>query len=265
MKRGAKVFGVGLGLWFAGLGAMGVVFGGCSSDVEQVENPYETREGFCNAWARAACNEKVLASCGNPEGGEGCRAKQAAGCLSLVGETYTEARAEGCMEAIEKAYSDAKLTLAEVQLLALDTSPCDRLFKGNRNKGQSCSSDQDCDTVEDFRCIGGEEPTCQVPVEVAGGGRCSGKDAVCAEGFYCNGQNCVARVPLGQPCLTEPCEEALTCHAGTCSQRAADFVECTEAESCASGLCDIPSGSSTGICVPRLELGMTSQTCVGLR
>ncbi|MBX3182860.1 MAG: hypothetical protein KIT72_18295 [Polyangiaceae bacterium] len=261
-KPGAKDFfgGVlGVGLF---IGA--VALGACSSSTEDPENPYETREGFCGAWAKAACNEKVLSSCGNPDGKEGCRANQEATCLGLVGETYVDEHAEGCIEAVEKAYSDAKLTLAEVKLLALATAPCDRLFKGARNKGQSCASHQDCDTLKGFRCIG-EQSTCQVPVEVAGGGRCSAADAQCAAGFYCNGQNCVARVPLNQACLSEPCEEALICHAGTCSPRTADFASCTEHEQCASGLCDIPAGSTSGICVPRLDLGITSQTCAGLR
>ncbi len=261
-KPGAKdFFGGVLG---AGLFIGAVALGACSSSTEEPDFPYETREGFCGAWAKAACNEKVLSSCGNPDGAESCRAKQSASCLAQVGETYADEHAEGCIKAVEKAYSDAKLSLAEVQLLALATAPCDRLFKGPRNKDQSCTSTQDCDTLSGFRCIG-EQPTCQIPVEVAGGGRCAAADTVCAAGLYCNGQNCVARVPLGQACLSEPCEESLICHAGTCSRLADDFTECTGPAQCASGLCDVPAGSSVGICVPLLDLGITSQTCAGLR
>ena len=135
---------------------------------------------------------------------------------------------------------------------------------GPQSEGQSCDGDADCDTVGGYRCFG-ESPTCQIPTEVSGGGKCSDPAAVCATGFYCDGTNCLQAIGEGQSCVDEPCTEDLICLAGTCTAKTANFQDCTANAECQSGLCDIPKGASSGLCVTSFDLGVTSNTCTTLR
>ena len=100
---------------------------------------------------------------------------------------------------------------------------------------------------------------------VSGGGKCTDPAAVCADGFYCNGQNCVAGAELGGSCVGEPCIQSLDCVAGTCSAKVADFHDCKANAECESGLCDVPRSASVGTCVSELALSLTSGSCVLLR
>lgn len=257
LKSGTIVF-------FGGLVGYLAFLGGCS-DSKSSGTSTNTREGFCQSWAKAACNEKVVTACaGSGAEATGCQTTQEGICLSAVGETYDPTNAKACLEAVKKAYGDAKLTRADVDVLELKAGPCAELFVGTKGEGNSCTSDAQCDTVSGYRCVG-ESPTCQIPTEVGGGGKCTDPAAICASGFYCDGTNCLEAVGLNGSCVDEPCSDELICLAGTCSAKTADFQDCTSNEQCQSGLCDIPKGASSGLCVTSFDLGVTSNTCTTLR
>lgn len=259
IKSSTLVVFVGLFGYVAGLGA-------CSSSTSSSSSTTKTLAGFCSKWAANACNDKVVAACGGPDASkEACRETQAAACELLVGADYDATNAADCLKSVKDAYADAKLNRSELDALELASGACAELVKGAGVKGASCSADADCDTVEGFRCVGDSSPTCQIPVSVSGGGKCTDPASECAEGFYCNGQNCVAGAELGASCVAEPCVQSLDCVAGTCSAKAANFRDCKANADCESGLCDIPRSASVGTCVSELALGLTAGSCVSLR
>ncbi|MCA9646095.1 MAG: hypothetical protein KC492_35640, partial [Myxococcales bacterium] len=249
-KSGTIVFLGGLVGYLAFLGAC--------SDTKSSGNSLSGRDGFCQSWANAACNDAVVKACsGDGADPADCQATQSAACLSAVGDSYDSTNAKSCIDAVKKAYQDAKLSRADVDVLELKSGACAELFKGTKEEGDSCSNDAECDTISGYRCIG-ESPTCQIPAEVGGGGKCSDPAAVCASGFYCDGTNCLQAVGVGQSCVDEPCTEDLLCLAGTCTAKTADVQDCSKNDDCQSGLCDVPRGASTGLCVTSFDLAVTS-------
>lgn len=257
LKSGRIVF-------FGGLIGYLALLGACSSS-KSSSSATKTRDGFCQSWAKAACNDSVVSACsGDGADASGCQATQDAACLSMVGETYDSSNAKDCIDAVKSAYKDAKLTRAEVDVLELKSGACAELFVGTKGKGDACSSSAECDTVGGYRCIG-DSPTCQIPTEVSGGGKCTDPASVCAAGFYCDGTNCIQAVAEGQSCVNEPCVEDLICLAGTCTAKTANFADCSNDEECQSGLCDVPRGASSGLCVTSFDLAVTSTTCTTLR
>lgn len=240
---------------------------GCGSDAEE-DKTLNTHEGFCGDWARAVCNDTVVKACGgsSPDQ-ETCFAAQETECLAKVDERYTKDRAEACLKAVRGAYKDGNLTRSELSVIELAAEPCDALFRGAVGEGESCSDNADCDTVAGYRCVGESSRTCQVPVEVSGGGRCSEANQVCASGFYCNGGNCVVRGDVGESCVgnAPPCMEALRCLAGTCSTLVAEHDPCERHTDCATGICELPASGGAGVCVARLELRANTLECTRLR
>ncbi|MEZ4372583.1 MAG: hypothetical protein R3B07_17285 [Polyangiaceae bacterium] len=259
------LFKSGTIVFFGGLVGYLALLGACS-DTKSSGNSSNTREGFCQSWANAVCNDSVVKACsGDGADATGCKATQSAACLSAVGETYDSTNAKDCLNAVKKAYQDAKLSRADVDVIEFKSGACAELFVGSKAEGDGCSADAECDTVNGYRCIGDQSPTCQIPTEVGGGGKCSDPSAVCASGFYCDGTNCLQAVGVGQSCVDEPCTEDLNCLAGTCTAKTADFQDCSKNDDCQSGLCDVPRGASTGICVTSFDLAVTSSTCSALR
>lgn len=221
-----------LAVWM-GLGGLW----GCGGD-EDPPNPLATRAGFCGEWAKNACNEEVIDACA-ATGAEACRESQQEHCLSLVSaDAYRQSSAKACLDTVRAALADARLTAEEV---------------GPVLRGEGACS---------FSCVETADGKCVEPTVVGGGEECSGEDVVCGEGFYCDGENCLARRAVGRDCSEEiPCREELRCvgeaGAQTCEERIADGEACESDEECQSGIC----GRGTNLCAARITLSDAEPVC----
>jgi len=238
----------------------------CGSSKRRTGSAYGTEEQFCDQWAAAACNSKVVEACAAATV-DSCVAKQTAYCLGLVPPYYSSENAKACIEAVKAAYSDAKLTAAEVAVVRHGGAPCDKLNKGTKALGDSCEASDECNSIEDQVCIekpGEQSGTCQVPKEVGGGFSCTGADEVCAPGFYCDGANCIAGKTSGQTCGgVVTCAADFLCQGTLCVAKGDVATSCTEDEECKSGICAKPA-VGPGKCVESVVLTPTDPVCQSL-
>jgi hypothetical protein len=235
----------------------------CSED----EPPAETRDGFCDRWADAACSAEVVSACQAADA-DACRLAQEEFCLDLVpANGFVDERADDCIDAVRAAYTDADLTADELSTVARLGEPCDRLVRGPRATGESCTSNLDCDGPTGAECVfkaTSVNGTCQTPVSVDPGLDCSADDAVCTEGFYCNGDNCIVGGEVGDSCSrNEECAGGY-CDGGTCVAGRAIDADCSADEQCSSGLCYAFSATER-VCVDRVRLSRTDPLCEDLR
>ncbi len=235
----------------------------CSED----DPPAETREGFCDRWAEAACSGEVVSAC-QAEDADACRLAQEGYCLDLVPrDGFVDDRADDCIDAVGDAYSDADLTAEELATVVRLGDPCDRLVRGPRGASESCMSNLDCDAPAGFECVfkgSAASGTCQTPEVVNPGLDCSADNAVCTEGFYCDGDNCIGGGEAGDSCVrNDECAEGY-CDSGTCVAGRAIAAACTDDEQCASGLCYAFSATER-VCTDRVRLARTDPLCEDLR
>lgn len=264
--------------------ALSLPFGGCSSSESKsnATDPLATVSGFCQAWAEAACTDTVVTFCGADDV-DACQLTQADFCEGLVPrENYDPKYAPECIHAVELAYAKNDLTAEELNVVRQLGGPCARVLSGSAEEGDDCSEDYDCDVTSGFACVKrpGKDGTCQKPVEVGAGKSCSSPAAVCEDGFYCNGKNCIERLPEDEPCVdSSECEAELRCEAessgaggaggktpvgGTCMPRAPSLDACANNDDCRSGFCWMED-SSVGECYPALQLSPKEPICDDLR
>jgi hypothetical protein len=236
----------------------------CSGDDASVDTP----TSFCNKWAEAACSEDTVSACQAADVDQ-CRGSQIAFCLDLVPTAGFSGRAaDACLDAVGSAYADADLTATELQTVLRLAEPCDRLVKGPQSEGELCSSRADCNAPEGFDCVfkgNTAMGTCQVPRLVGAGLDCSDQNAVCGEGFYCNGQNCIGGQSVGMSCITDrQCSlDAYCAPSGLCAERLAVDSPCTLDAECATGLCY--QFDAERVCTDRVRLSRTEPICADLR
>ena len=260
--------------------------GACSGSESKSRgpNPLATVSGFCQAWAEYACNPDVVNFCGGGEDIGGCQRTQSDFCESVVpSEGYDPKYAKECLRAVERAYEGDGLDTEQLLLVRQLKGDCARLTHGTARAGDSCSEDTECDTIEGYSCVTrpGAEGTCQIPVEVEAGDRCRDPEAVCEQGYYCNGTNCIATLEEGDPCVdTQECAADLRCektssgeggaggedeNPGTCVPRITRFDDpCQENDDCGSGYCE-QSGSGAGDCVDMIQFSRGEPICEDLR
>jgi hypothetical protein len=116
--------------------------------------------------------------------------------------------------------------------------------------------------------------------EVGGGLKCSGDRQICAPGFYCDGQNCLAAHEAGEPCSVDiPCADAFKCEApegatpeadggvveSVCVERVGTGQACGKNEDCLSHICAMASEASDGVCASKIILSATDPICDDLR
>lgn len=256
---------------------LGLVTSCSSTSKRSISDPYGTEDKFCTEWAKAACTNSVVEKCSGDTASKttiaACQSSQKSYCLGLIPPNYASTNAKGCIAAVGKAYSDGKLTSDELGLLRKPlAAPCDKLNKGPNSLGESCTSDDQCNSLEDQRCVipqGTSSGTCQVPVEVGGGLSCGGADQVCATGFYCDGSHCIAKKSGGESCdVDTPCAEDFQCLGATgnmsCQAKSDNGGTCTADEQCKSSICAI-AGAGSGTCVPSVILAPTEPLCTHLR
>jgi len=256
----------------------------CSTTTEKTGPSLEGRDGFCAEWASRACGDRVVDRCAAADR-EACVAAQADFCRGLVPDgSYSSRTAEECLVAVQSAYEDAELTGEEREIVLEVGGACDHILSGSTGAGGECVVDADCNRDVDLACVrkaGQPTGTCQEPVEVGGGLDCSAPETTCADGFYCDGDNCIAEQGEGETCSdAEPCGGDFQCltaagtppvvadgglEAATCVARAARGESCSTADDCVTGICAGVAGSDTGVCAEHIVLAPSEQICLDLR
>lgn len=226
-----------------------------------------TRADFCRDWADAACSTDTVSAC-QAAGADACRLSQQAYCQDLVPTSFSDARGEACIDAVSSAYDDADLTGTEIDTVRRLGGECSRIVTGTRAVGQSCDTDNDCDRSNGVECVrrgGFRGGTCEVPEEVGAGQACADPTQTCPEGFFCDGNNCIATLAMGEPCQNDvQCEPAGYCSpADICVERLAVGRDCTSDDECESRLCYAVNGQRT--CADLIRLSPAEDICSDLR
>lgn len=237
----------------------------CSSDEGESER---TRADFCNEWAEAACSQPTVAAC-QAASAEDCRVSQASFCLNLVPDSFDDSRADECLRAVSRAYADADLSASELVTVLRLGEPCDRLVRGPRGAGETCETPADCDGPGGFTCVtkgNTAAGTCEIAEAVNAGLECTAAQHVCTDGFYCNGQNCIATLRAGAACQNQDqCGSENFCSVeGLCAERLAVNSPCTSDLQCLSGLC-FTFGIDDQVCADNIRLSRSEPHCETLR
>jgi hypothetical protein len=265
--------GKGLSFSFLLLGLLSAV--GCSS-TEDAPDPNATVSGFCGNWAKAACSAPVVQACAgvdkaDPSLTDACVMSQRVFCENLLPtKGYSSQKATQCLNAVQEAYKDARLTALEIATVRHRGEPCNQLIKGPQGAGESCGSDDDCDTVRNYLCVmKGGEGTCQIPKLVANGDPCSEPASACNPGYYCatDAEACVKSKAVGKACAAEfECETGLVCEGDPkkCTEKVSP-ESCTEDADCTTNVCDIPYKATEGRCVSTIILSGSTSVCTDLQ
>lgn len=233
---------------------------------EDEGNDSRTREEFCRAWASAACNEEVVSVCQAADA-EACRQSQEDFCRTLVPDDFSDEHGAACIDAVESAYADGDLSGAELLTVRRLGEPCDRLGIGPKEQGESCEERADCDASGGFDCViksDAAQGVCEIPEIVAPGEDCDAAQQVCTAGFFCNGENCIAGMDIGDACeRNEECGDEGYCDAnGECAERFAVSEPCTDDAQCATGICYELEAEQ--VCTNRVVLSRSEPVCEDL-
>jgi hypothetical protein len=167
-----------------------------------------------------------------------------------------------CIYAVSDAYRDADLTAAELEIVARFGAPCSAVFLPGEG-GEDCEQDSDCEPG--LQCVFKAEAqgTCQDPVLIEPGFRCSAPEEMCREGFYCDGKNCISALDAGDACQNNAqCGTGMYCN-DTCVAKQGVGDDCTKDAECETGICFGPSGAT--ICTSRIRLSPSEPLCDDLR
>jgi len=249
-------------------------FGGCSS-TEDAPDPNATVSGFCGNWAKAACSSAVVLACSgaekvNAELTDSCVMSQRVFCEGLLpAKGYSSQKASQCLSAVQNAYKDARLTAAEIATVRHRGDPCNHLIKGTQAKGESCASDDDCNTLQNYLCVfKSGQGSCEIPTLVENGDPCSAAGAACNTGYYCGvDEACVKSKDVGKACNADfECATGLVCDPDSekCVARVS-AESCTQDADCTTNVCDIPVNSESGRCVSAITLSASTGICEDLR
>lgn len=250
MNRRLYLLGVGLLL-------------GCGED----EPKERTRAEFCADWAEAACSEETLSAC-QAANASACQDSQTAACLDLVPAGFSDAKGDACIDAVRAAYQDGDLRDEELGVVFNLSGPCAQIIKGPGDVGDDCTDTSDCNAPDGLTCVKkgtDDEGTCQKAVTVAAGRDCSEPEQVCAEGFYCDGENCVEAEAEGGDCSThDQCASGLYCsQAGECEAGREVSETCSSDAECESGVCLADADGK--VCTDRVVLARSEPICDTLR
>jgi len=254
-----------------------VCLGACSSTKDGPGDPYATVPEFCAAWGSAACNDTVIERCSGVDPGkvtdaqrQACTTKQSNYCETLLPTTgYGSVNAKACIDAVKAAYSDGILTSDDLILVRHRGDACAALVKGPKAAGDTCTVNDDCDTLTGVSCImQAGVGHCGIPKIVANGEACTDPDATCNPTFYCDGSNCVKEKAAKAKCTASyECAGGLTCDADTTSATAGTCITATPNASCTSDA-DCPAGTceaALNACVSSVQLAPAEAICGDLR
>jgi hypothetical protein len=243
--------------WFIGFLPLALV-AACGDDSNN-EDPLAKASGFCEEWAKRACNGDVVDRCSQKPDEDKCLESQADFCRTKVkASKYNKAGARECLKAVEKAYSDAKITAEEFQVVRNFDIPCDQVRGAT---GVFCKDLDECDDPGAQACQPREGSSVGVCV-IDGGYSCKDADLSCALGFYCNGDACVALKNSGGECAEDSqCKPDYACviaegdETGKCKIRLDVGEACDQDEDCRTHLC------WDGECANRIILSDGDQLC----
>jgi hypothetical protein len=247
---------------------------GCSSEQPgpgAEQDKFKTETQFCAEWAEVACNNMVVLAC-DATSRDHCLDSQQDFCGAIVPSGYKSTHAQDCLDAVADAYEDAVLDAEELDIVLRLGGECERLVDGGRDEGDACTELTDCDGVNGYDCVvkpGADSGTCQLPVEAAGGDPCDDPEVVCADGYYCDGENCLRRHEEADTCTSDGvcaaelrCEIATDSTEGLCEARLTNGDVCIANEECVSGIC---IGTTDKECASRVELTAESTLCDTLK
>jgi hypothetical protein len=274
--------------WLIALAALGVL-ASCSHKKDELGEKIATMRGFCNEWGARACNDTVVGLC-SAASKDDCAAAQQTFCESLIPEEkYSPLTARDCLGAVEDAYRDGKLTADERDTVTALANQCDRIVSGSLSAGKSCFVDSDCNRDRELSCIKKTSTIgkCEKPADppVEGGRDCSADEDVCVDGFYCDGENCLAKKTEGDDCsVTVPCDAESHCldsnghpvgtgdsvdgggsMSGICAARKTTGGACASDDDCTSRICSPKAGSTTGVCSAQISLSPSDRICTALQ
>jgi len=244
-----------------------IALGACGEDEK---DPLATVDGFCESWALRACSDDIEEDCAVDE--DECEAAQKNYCEKLVKEgKYDRSGADACLDDVRDAYLDGKLTAKERDIVLYLGGSCALVQNGNGDPGDDCEADSDCDRDQDLVCIirlGEPEGTCGEARVVSGGKSCSDPDEICDEGFYCNGENCIALPEEDKACSEAiPCGEGFRCmpevvdeEPSICRpQLEAGDPGCESDDDCITNICLKDNDES--FCVKTISFRATDEIC----
>ncbi len=272
--------------WLIAFAALGLLTS-CTKKSDPLTAKLATAEGFCDDWAGRACNDHVVEAC-SAESKNSCIDSQKAFCGKLIPDgKYSDLTARACLSAVEAAYSDGILTASERDTVRHLANQCDHIVSGTGTAGKACLVDSDCDRDEDLSCVKKTSVMgkCEKPPDkpIGGGHDCSAAEAVCEDGFYCDGSNCLAAKSVDDECsATVPCDATSRCldadgnvvgatgadagaATGICRARKAIGNTCTGDDDCTSGICTPKAGSAEGVCSKQVVLSPADPICSDLQ
>ena len=239
---------------------------GCPWDDDD-DKKDRTRAEFCNDWAAAACSKEVVSAC-QAESAEDCQSTQEDACRELVPEDFSDEMGQDCIKAVKAAYEDADLQGGELATVLRLGGKCDKLIAGNKDAGDECNSNSDCDRPGGYECVrhsDDDKGTCQIPTVTGAGRDCSAAQRTCEVGFYCDGDNCIEAKDTGDECtIQEECGEGAFCSgSGKCESKHDVGADCTDDIECDDGICYEFEGAKT--CTDRIRLGRSEPLCEALK
>ena len=252
--------------------AGGVLGAGCSADPGI---DYTLLSTFCQQVAQADCSVAAVQACYGAS--DTALAADTTACIAVRSAPercnpnnlpYHSDYAQPCVDAHAAVYAAPQLDPGSLKAMAV---ACGAVFNKGGKAGAACSADTDCALtgVADgtgLSCvIHQSKGTCQVPVQVNAGDKCSAPAAQCADGYSCDaGGHCVA-----DPGVKEACQPGVTCASGlrcdaatsSCLPLIADTKPCTTASDCAGGFCIGTGTSAAAVCSSTFVLAFLSPTC----
>lgn len=287
----------GLGAFFSALVLVASLAPGCGSDDkapidEAAPDKYPTRDSFCDAVAKAECNDNVLSACGLPKDASPCLSEVASLCRNGGAKGITEGRdtsnyrkdkAESCVDAVKTAYSKSSVSAADNKAIV---DACAPVFSTRSADGGSCTYDADCSNAAS-KCVYVVEGDayklrCQQAVEKGLGQDCTTPGVVCPKGAFCLKNDavgkyiCAERQKAGDMCTAErppvsvipvPCDEALLCsnidattNKGACGGRLGRGTACKEDAECETGNFCAQVGAAR-VCLEQLSFSFGADSC----
>jgi hypothetical protein len=261
---------------------------GCFHKDDGLASKVAAVRGFCDEWAMRACNDNVVKHCAAASKDD-CMGSQQNFCESLVPEDeYSSKTALDCLAAVEKAYQKDSLDAHDRDTVLHLGNECSKILSGKGTAGKSCTADSDCNRDEDLACVkkGSTTGKCEIASDppIKGGYSCEADEAVCADGFYCDGKDCLAEKSEGDDCSAAvPCNADSHCldkngnligpggtadggeSTGTCAARKTMGAECASDDDCTSSICAVSSGSTKGVCAAQVSFGPSEEICSNLR
>jgi hypothetical protein len=106
---------------------------------------------------------------------------------------------------------------------------------------------------------------CEIPAVVQPGRDCTSDNALCSDGFYCDGRNCIEGGMPGDSCMRDDqCTDGYCGTNNVCVAGLALDADCTRDVECASGLCYRFSAAER-VCTDRVRLSRTDPICENAR